>query len=236
MVMNTFKIALTAGHYKHTAGKRCLKSLDANETREWELNRRVAEKVEALLRERYTGYALLRTDDPAGEKCISLNARTTAANNWGADFYLSIHHNAGVNGGKGGGITAHVHTKPSPESLAWQKALYQALIRETGLKGNRAAPLVRQNLHECRETEMPAVLLELGFMDSQTDVPVILTEEYADQCARAIVQVLAERGKLEPAAGRVYRVQVFAGSKAGAEAALKKAKAAGFGDAFIKEG
>ena len=45
---------------------------------------------------------------------------------------------------------------------------------------------------------MPAVLLELGFMDSQTDVPVILTEEHADRCARAIVEVLVQRGGLQP--------------------------------------
>lgn len=28
-----FKIALTAGHYRYTSGKRCLKKLDSNETR-----------------------------------------------------------------------------------------------------------------------------------------------------------------------------------------------------------
>ena len=43
-----FKIAITAGHYRYTAGKRCKKSIDPNETREWVLNARIAEKVEAL--------------------------------------------------------------------------------------------------------------------------------------------------------------------------------------------
>ena len=43
--MVNFKIALTAGHYKYTAGKRCLKSIDPNETREWWLNDRIADKV-----------------------------------------------------------------------------------------------------------------------------------------------------------------------------------------------
>ena len=233
--MANFKIALTAGHYKYTSGKRCLKSLDPNETREWVLNDRIADKVEKLLAANYTGYELLRTDDTTGEKKIDLTARTTAANNFKADFYLSIHHNAGINGGKGGGITAYVYTNPSAESLAWQKALYNALIGATGLKGNRSQPLAKANLHECRETSMPAVLLELGFMDSKTDVPVILSEKFADQCAEAIVKVLAERGNLEKKDTKIYRVQVFAGSKTGAENALKKAKAAGFQDAFINE-
>lgn len=235
--MANFKIALTAGHYKYTTGKRCLKSLDPNETREWVLNDRIADKVEKLLAANYTGYELLRTDDTTGEKKIDLTARTNAANNFKADFYLSIHHNAGINGGKGGGIVAYVYTKVGEETLAWQKALYNALIDATGLKGNRSNPIPKANLHECRETKMPAVLLELGFMDSKTDVPIILSEEYADQCAEAIVKVLAERGKLEKkptSSGKLYRVQVFAGSKAGAEAALKRAKAVGFQDAYIK--
>lgn len=233
-----FKIALTAGHYKGTAGKRCLKSLDPNETREWVLNDRIADKVEKLL-ENYTGYELIRTDDTTGAKDISLTARTNAANNFKADFYLSIHHNAGINGGTGGGIVAYVYTKASAASAEWQKALYNALIAETGLKGNRSQPLAKANLHEVRETNMPAVLLELGFMDSETDVPIILTEDYADKCAKAIVRVLVERGELEKKPAEVtkhYRVQVGYYSKLeNAEAMLKKVKAAGFTDAFIKE-
>lgn len=194
--MSNFKIALVAGHYLGTAGKRCLKSLDPNETREWWLNNRIADKVEALLKG-YTGYELLRLDDTTGKKNFSLTARTNAANNFKADFYLSIHHNAGINGGKGGGIVAYAYTKAQEKSLEWQRDLYEALIAETCLKGNRSTPLAKANLHEVRETTMPAVLLELGFMDSATDVPIILTEEYADKCARAIVSVLTKRGGLK---------------------------------------
>lgn len=230
-----FRIALTAGHYLGTSGKRCLKSLDPKETREWWLNDRIADKVEKLLAG-YTGWELIRTDDTSGKKSIGLTARTNAANNFKADFYLSIHHNAGVKGGKGGGIMAYIYTDPSPESVAWQKALYAELITATGLKGDRATPLVRGNLHEVRETKMPAVLLELGFMDSSTDVPVILTEAYADKCAAAIVKVLVERGNLSrkpqpkpEASEKLYKVQAGAfREKARAEALVTQLKAAGF--------
>lgn len=237
--MANFKIAITAGHYKYTSGKRCLKALDPKETREWVLNDRIADKVEKLLAANYTGFDLLRTDDTTGEKKIELNARTTAANNFKADFYLSIHHNAGINGGKGGGIVAYVYTNTDSETLAWQKALYSELIAATGLKGNRANPLAKANLHEVRETKMPAVLLELGFMDSATDVPVILTEAYADKCAAAIVKVLAERGKLQlkPAKPEtIYRVQVGAfNSRKNAEKLRDELHAKGFAGAYIKE-
>lgn len=230
-----FKIALTAGHYLDTPGKRCLKSLDPKETREWVLNDRIADKVETLLKD-YEGYALIRTDDTTGKKDISLTARTNAANNFKADFYLSIHHNAGVNGGKGGGIVAYTYTNVDQVTKDWQKALYNALIAETGLKGNRATPLAKSNLAECRQTVMPAVLLELGFMDSKTDVPIILTEAYADQCARAIVKVIAERGKLPKKDKKIYRVQVGAfDALVRAEVCMKTLQKAGY-DAYIVEG
>lgn len=229
------KIALTAGHYLGTAGKRCLKSLDPNETREWVLNNRVADKVETLLTA-YEGYQLIRTDDTTGKTEVSLDDRIRAANNFGADIYISIHHNAGINGGKGGGIVAYTYTKVDATTKEWQKALYEALIAETGLKGNRANPLATANLAECRKTTMPAVLLELGFMDSKTDVPVILTEEYADQCARAIVKVVVEKGQLVEKPSKIYRVQVGAYTdKTNAEKMVKALKNAGF-EAMITEG
>lgn len=229
-----FKLALNAGHYLGTAGKRCLKALDPQETREWWLNNRIADMVEGLLRG-CAGIQVLRVDDTTGEKDISLTARTNAANNFGADFYLSIHHNAGVKGGDGGGIVAYVHKDAGEEAALWQKALYARLLEATGLRGNRAEPLGKANFHELRETKMPAVLLELGFMDSATDVPVILTEEYARLCAEAIVKVIADRAELE-GDGPVYRVQIGAfRNRAYAEDAMEKAWEAGFTDAFITE-
>lgn len=200
-----FKIALNAGHGKYTLGKRCLKKIDKNETREWVLNSRICEKIEGKLKA-YSGYDILRLDDVTGEKDIALKTRTNNANNFKADFYLSIHHNAGVKGGAGGGIMAFVYTKANKESKVWQKALYDAIIETTGLKGNRSTPLATANLHECRESNMPCVLLECGFMDSKTDVPIILTNEFADQVATACVKVIVEKAKLKKKASSEKKV------------------------------
>ena len=211
-----FKIALGAGHGANTSGKRCLKSLDPNETREWLLNDRICDHVESYLKD-YEGYSLLRLDDSDdGEEDVALETRTNAANEWGADFYLSVHHNAGINGGSGGGIVAYTHPQSSAASVEWRNELYEALIEHTGLRGNRANPKATANLFVLRKTTMPAVLLELGFMDSRTDVPVILTDEYAQNCAKAIVEVVVRRAgltKKAPAASGLYRVQVGAFSK-----------------------
>ena len=206
-----FKIALTAGHYRYTSGKRCLKKLDKNETREWVLNDRICDKIEKNL-SAYEGYSLLRTDDTSGEKAIEVEDRVKAANNFGVDIYISIHHNAGIYGGKGGGIVAYTCKNCQSASSQWQKDLYNALIKHTGLKGNRATPLAQSNLYEVKKTKMPAVLLELGFMDSATDVPVILSEDYADKCAAAITEVIVKKGGLKKKEEKkiLYRVQVGA--------------------------
>ncbi len=192
------KIAINAGHGRYTAGKRCMKSIDQSETREWVLNARIVEKVIEKLKA-YTGYELLRIDDPTGKTDIALKTRTDKANKWGADFYLAVHHNAGINGGSGGGIVCYTYTKVDQTTKDWQKAIYDSLIKHTGLKGNRSQPLASADLHECRETSMPAVLIENGFMDSTTDTPIILTEDFAEKSADAVVEVLAARGGLKKA-------------------------------------
>ena len=231
-----FKIALGAGHGINTAGKRCLKALDPNETREWWLNDRICDYVESYLKE-YEGYSLLRLDDSDdGKENPTLAARVQKANNFGADFYLSVHHNAGVNGGSGGGIMAFTCPGAQVASVAWRNALYDALIKHTGLKGNRSNPKAEGEYYVLKNTKMPAVLLELGFMDSKTDVPIILTDKYAQQCARAIVEVLVARGKLTKKADVLYKVQVGAFSKKeNADKLVADLKAKGF-PAFIVSG
>ena len=200
--MSMYKIALNAGHGLNTAGKRCLASLDPNETREWQLNSRICNKIEEKLKA-YEGYKLIRLDDTTGKTDIALKTRTNKANEFGADFYLSIHHNASKrdkNGvptiKNGGGIVAIVYTKVDNTTLNYQEALYDSLIKHTGLKGNRSQPLQKQDLHEVRESKMPAVLLECGFMDSATDMPIILSDTFAEQVANACVEVLIEKGGL----------------------------------------
>lgn len=187
-----FKLALNAGHGLYTAGKRCDKRFDPNETREWTLNNRICNKIQEKLKD-YNGIEVLRLDDVTGKTDVALSERTRKANQWGADFYLSIHHNAGIHGGNGGGVVAYTYTNVDADTKAWQKMLYDAIIAKTGLKGNRSKPLSTADFHECRETKMPAVLLECGFMDSASDTPVILKEIFADRVAEACVEVIAAK-------------------------------------------
>ena len=78
-------VVIDAGHGHNTAGKRCAKELDPGQTREHDLNDRVADRVEAYL----AAYdcRILRTDDTTGAKDIRLSARVKAANAAKADIF-----------------------------------------------------------------------------------------------------------------------------------------------------
>lgn len=184
------KIAIDAGHYKGTPGRRCLAALDPAQTGEWELNRRVADKLEELL----AGYdcQILRVDDKTGDKLIDLGDRVAAANGWPADVYLSIHHNAGIKGGSGGGCVVYTAPGCQAKSRALQRAVYGAVVSRTGLVGNRATPMAERGLYVLRLTRMPAILIECGFMDSKADVPVILGPYFAGQVADGLLAALVE--------------------------------------------
>lgn len=181
------KIAIDAGHGLHTSGKRCLKSIDPNETREWSLNSRVASYVCDYLAA--AGVNTMRVDDITGATDVALASRTSAANNAKVDYYVSIHHNAGINGGSGGGPVVFVYNgQHSAASDTLQANIYNGIVDACGKFGNRSSPLAASNLYVLRKTNMPAVLVECGFMDSTVDTPLILTDDFARKCADGIAR------------------------------------------------
>ena len=181
-------ITLSAGHGLFTPGKRCMKKLDPAETREWWLNDRICDKVESILNAG-DKFKVYRCDDTTGRKDISVSQKIRTANARKSDFHLCVHHNAGAKGGTSGGITVMYGSK-SASRITQAKKLYDLLIAHTGLKGNRSNPVCYSTLSELKKTNMPALYLELGFMDSAIDTPIILTEEYANKCAQAIIDFL----------------------------------------------
>lgn len=204
------KIAIDAGHGVHTLGKRCLKKLDPNQTREWTLNDRIADRLENELKA--YNCETLRLDDTTGAKDISLSKRVKSANEWKANVVISIHHNAGLKGGKGGGISVY-YCSSNASRLIQATKLYDHLIVHTGLKGNRANPVSKGNYTIIKKTNAPAFLIENGFMDSAVDVPIILSEAHAISTVNGIVAFLVDQFKLskkvaEPEAIEPFRVRV----------------------------
>lgn len=117
---------------------------------------------------RALGFEVLcsRTSD----EFVSLSDRCRMANEWGADYFISIHFNSG--GGVGIETFAYA-AGGNGEKLA--NAVQTALINATGSvdRGRKFA-----NFQVLRDTNMPAILIEGGFVDSDTDSKNIQTEEY----------------------------------------------------------
>lgn len=182
-------IALDAGHGYNTAGKRCMKKLDPDQTREWYLNDRIIDMVEVILKD--YDCTVLRVGDTTGMRDISLSARVNAANDAGSAIYISMHHNAGLNGSKGGGTIIFYYSNDTVRNTQ-AKRLYDQIVSRTGLVGNRAQKVIKNDFYVLKNTNMPAFLVENGFMDSVDDVPVILSHEHAENTARGVVAFLVE--------------------------------------------
>lgn len=183
------KIAYCAGHDLSTPGKRVPAALDSAQTREWVLNDRIADAF-ARAAERYPDIALLRTDDPLGLTPIPIAKRTQKANAWGADLYIDMHHNAGIDLGKGGGLT--VFSYPGSEKgAACRDAVYAALIAAGAPKGNRSRPLREKKFLSLSKSKMPAILIEYAFMDSPSDWACICAEDYPSRMGAATLEAVA---------------------------------------------
>lgn len=151
------------------------------------LNLKVALKVEKLLKEK--GYEVImsrRTDE-----FVSLSDRAQEANKMKVDIFVSVHHNAfmktaygietySYNGlGNPKNIMSN-NSKRLLTSTVLSNAIHKKIISNTGAydRNNRKA-----NYHVIRETTMPAVLLELGYMDNTNERAKLVTDNYQNKLA-----------------------------------------------------
>ena len=186
-------IALDAGHGMSTAGKE-ISLYGYPRTKEWQLNDRISDRVEELLAE--YDCKVVRVGDTTGKRDISLADRVKTANNVGATVYISVHHNAGVKGGSGGGTVVYYYSGSSARKEQAQR-LYESIVSKTGLIGNRYSKVAKEGFYVIKHANMPAFLIENGFMDSTTDVPIILSPEHAEKTAQGIVNFLVKEYALE---------------------------------------
>ncbi len=128
-------------------------------------------------------------------------SRMTNASN--ADLFISIHFNAtgaGVSNATGietywyqynpeyqPKINKEMHNNPTrlAESEILANKVQESLIKETGAV-NRGVR--RETFAVLRETAIPAILVELGFMDNPSELQVIKQDSYHTRLAKALAQ------------------------------------------------
>lgn len=186
-------IALDAGHGLYTPGKEITLN-GYSKTKEWFLNDRISDRIEELLAD--YDCKVIRVGDTTGQNDISLGQRVRTANNAGAICYISMHHNAGVNGGSGGGTVVFYYSGSAARKDEAQR-LYDEIVSRTKLVGNRSQKVIKYGFYVIKHTTMPAFLIENGFMDSKTDVPIILTAEHAEKTAQGVVAFLVKEYSLK---------------------------------------
>lgn len=115
----------------------------------------------------------------------SLAARVNDANNWGADYFISIHANASTDP-TASGSEAYVYARPS-RAYELAEDLLEGLNETTGLR-NRGV-LLNRGLYVLRRTQMPAVLVELGYITNAYDANLMGNDPqlFADGLYRGIL-------------------------------------------------
>lgn len=182
----TKTIIADAGHGLFTLGKE-----DPNGVKEWTYNQKVLKAFVAYLNEHYGGFRIVRTDDPTGRRDVPLTERTGTAIAQGGDVLVSFHHNA-LNGrwGTHGGVETFVMTPLSanPASLSLARLVHPEVVKAMGLRDRGIKPM---NLHMLRETNIPSILVEGGFMDSLTDIDALRDDAKLKAQGEAIARGVA---------------------------------------------
>ncbi len=177
------KIALDPGHGLYTPGK---ETADFK-YKEWTLNSNVANYVEDYLKK--YNVQVIRLDDKTGNIDVPLEKRLNKAKTENVDAIISIHHNAYT--GKFGdhtGVEAYVYPRENSKSLKLAKIMVDDVSKETGLK-NRG---VKENKFYMISwsKNIPQVLIEGGFMDSNIDYKVITSVEGQKDMAKGIADAI----------------------------------------------
>lgn len=177
-------IVVDAGHGGRDPGA------TRNGNREKDITIDVAKRVQSLLANQ--GYTVIMTR--TSDKAVNIMDRPKIANEADAHVFLSIHANSSLNPDAEG-----IESLYAPRDLTsvkydaqypFVKAVHTELINATGMfdRGIKQRP----DLIVLKHTEMPAVLVELGFMSNERDMELLKTDSYKQACAEGISAGIAK--------------------------------------------
>lgn len=118
---------------------------------------------------------------------LTLARRAELANEWGANYFVSIHCNSNLDPNIGGTSTFYYRSGTVAQSFA-QTVNYN-LVRQIELRdiGTFAA-----NFAVLRLTRMPAILVEVAFLSNPYEAELLATNTFRQNCAIGIANGIAQ--------------------------------------------
>lgn len=157
------------------------------------INLQIAQKVKEMLRPSGIEVFLTREEDidyaPNGitgrttKKQIDLNHRIDMANEVKSDIFVSLHVNATVSGQNSGAETYYHYKSEAGKELA--ELIQQELIKIPGMNRRIAKP---GDFYIIKNTSMPAVIVEVGYLSSVKELKKLQQSWYQEQLSRAIAK------------------------------------------------
>lgn len=191
------KIYLDPGHGGTDGGA------SANGLKEKNLTLSIALKTRDILNRDYEGHSIRmsRTTD----KTVSLTQRTNDANSWGANYFVSIH----INAGGGTGYEDYIYNgSVTSNTVAYRDQLHAEVMKQVDFR-NRGKK--RNNFHVLRESRMPAALTENGFIDTTADANKLKSDAYLNRIAlghaNGIAKALGLKKKSSGGGSSTYTVK-----------------------------
>ena len=172
---------------------------------ETDLNMQAAEKLKTELEKR--GYTVIMTrqngERPSyGSLTESLTHRVNAANNINADLFISIHHNSATASASGVETYYTVTTQDDSfggkldqsrieESKKLATAINNSISDKINAKNRGAKSDAGRSLFVLRNTNMPAVLIEVGFITNPDEAKRTADSNSQQEVAEAIASAVA---------------------------------------------
>lgn len=161
-----------------------------------------------------------------------LTGRCNEANNWGADYFISIHRNA-FEANQAQGVEAYVYSKCTVGGVTYNKAkvIVDDVCAATGFKNRgvkRGAPKYTDFAVNW-VTKMSSCMLECGYIDSDADNKIFDSkfDAMAEAIAKGLCAAVGVTYKAVQPEKR-YRVEVYGATEKTMPMAVEALKKAGF--------
>lgn len=151
---------------------------------EKDINLSITQKVAALLKEAGANVSMIRETD----EYVDLAVRNTIGNETSADFFVSLHCNYYEGDSSIDGLEMYYH-RNSETSKGYAEAMTQ-FLKDTNTIHVRDAS--QQNMQVLRNSSMPAVMIEMGFMSNPDECAKLNDPLYQEFLARMITASIVD--------------------------------------------